>query len=104
MKYDYWEMQKEFDKWTADEMPAMKFPSDWLVRIIAPFGGATARFHVSLEGKDGGISVYFDTTNALGYYDGPYWEAYPINGDTERFGLGEETKMLEAINNELRSK
>lgn len=103
MKYDYWAMQEEFDKWGCDNMPAMKFPSDWLVRIIAPFGGATARFHASLEGKGSGVSVYFDTTKALGCYDGPYWEAYPINGDIERFGLGEEAKMIAAIDNELRS-
>lgn len=101
MNYDYWELQKEFDKWSAVTMPSMKFPADWLVKMVAPFGGAICRFHASLSDADIGVSVYFDTTNALGYHDGPYWEAYPINGNNERFSLGQESELIAAIDKEL---
>ncbi len=88
----------------AFEMPFLKFPKDWEVSIIPPFGGASCRFRVRLSGKNKGkeISVYFDSEDALGSCKQPYWEAYPIGNDTERFILGEEERMILAIDKELR--
>jgi hypothetical protein len=88
----------ESDKWMV-ELPYVPMKSDWLVKPTANFAGSTARFRVTTKarGHKGSVSIYFDAYDRLGVCDGPYWEVYPVNGDTERFLLGEEDELVDAI-------
>lgn len=80
-------------------IPFLKFPPDWAVRIVPPFAGAIVRFEVEKAGKY--ISVYLDGFNMLGMWNGPYWEAYPINSDTYRVDMKDTEKLIDAIRGEL---
>lgn len=99
---------EEEEQWRAltDEMPYLRFPPDLEVRIIPPFGGAACRFTVRLRRRNptNTVSVYFDSSSALGCMNQPYWEAYPIKENNNRYLLGEEQKMIRHIARELRSK
>ena len=103
-------MSKDFDvlhnrylvedsqKWREDvhTIPFIQFPADWQIQVIPPFADATVRFRVKLpDGVD--KSVYLDTRNSLGYEEQPYWEVYPVEGDTERCYMNEIDKLLLAI-------
>jgi hypothetical protein len=93
----------ETDKWRM-KLPYLSFPPDWEIRIIPPSVSAIIRFHVRKKEtlKDDWISIYFDGYNNLGFATGPYWEIYPNNeGDNQRFLLGEEKEMIEAIQEAL---
>ena len=92
------ENSEDWRKWSND-MPKLSFNPDWQIKVIPPFGGAIARFLV-FKGENR-VSVYFDANGVLGAMDEPYWEAYPIDGDAERFLLGEEDAMLKAIERQL---
>jgi hypothetical protein len=95
------EVAFEGRRWVGD-LPFLAFPADWEVQVIPPFCGAIVRFRARLRGGEKIVSVYFDGYNLLGIYDGPYWEAYPIDVDTARFVLGEEAEMMKCIDAELR--
>lgn len=109
----YSQLEEEWHK-RRTLIPAFSFPSSWLVAIIPPFGGATARFVCWNKPADSwvtfdrekarGVSVYLDFDHALGYYGAdmsvpePYWEIYPnAQGDNERFDLSDTDGMLGAI-------
>lgn len=89
------------DKWheSIDTIPFIKFPTDWQVQVIPPFGGAMARFRVKLPS---GVekSVYLDFYDRLGYMRQPYWEVYPAKGDCGRALLNETDLLLELIGDE----
>lgn len=91
----------EYDKW-MDEIPYMKFKPEWEVKAVPPFGGAVIRYFIKYN--DERISVYLDCYNQLGYMDNPYWEAYPINGDTFRCYMNETDKLIKAIDKEFSRK
>jgi len=44
------ERTEEWDKW-MQKIPALKFSSDWDVKIIPPFGGALTSFYVKESGS-----------------------------------------------------
>lgn len=88
----------ESRRW-AEEIPFISFNPKWKVQVIPPFAGAVVRFVVSFENKN--VSVYLDCYRALGTCDYPYWEAYPINGDTERFHMNDVDSLIEVISKEL---
>jgi len=85
----------------VDTIPFIKFPSDWEIQIIPPFGGAVARFRVRLP--DGRVkSIYLDYENNLGswFENGdmkPYWEVYPNYGDVARCGQYDIESLLKYI-------
>jgi len=84
------------------DYPWFTLPEGFSFMVIFPFTGAVARFRVCKTGKpENSVSVYLDTKNILGCFDGEYWEAYPINGDTERFALSEGKELIDAIVAEL---
>lgn len=89
----------ETRKWAMD-MPVLRFPSQWRVQIIPPFGGALARFVVYGKGN-AQVSVYFDAYEMLGCYGEPHWEAYPIGDNNERWAMKDWRKMFRAIDREL---
>lgn len=92
--------------WVAEEkedwrgmcrvIPPIQFPAHWIIKLMMPFGGACARFMASLDNENW-ISVYFDAFDRLGFVGRPYWEIYPIEGDIERFIVGEEDQLLKKI-------
>lgn len=84
----------------AQSIPYLKFPAHWEVRIIPPFGGATARFTVRYEDKT--VSIYLDHYSRLGCMDYPYWEIYPAaGGDTDRFAMENTAELIAAIDESL---
>lgn len=89
---------EEEQKWreVIPRIPFLRFPADWEIQIIPPFLDATVRFMVRLP--NGEIrSVFLDTRNSLGYWEGHYWEVYPYRGDIGRCSLNETEKLLEMI-------
>jgi len=93
----------EYQKW-AKKIPAMKFPSDWNVQIIPPFGGAIVRFTVQRDGSKNKVSVYLDCYDRLGAVGQPYWELYPYKGDTYRCAMENVDELLEIIEYALGNK
>ena len=53
------------------------------------------------DNPDRSVSVYLDTKDVLGCVGQPYWEAYPIKGDAERFLLNESEQLIAAVVAEL---
>ena len=77
-------------------IPFIQFPADWKVQVIPPFGDAVVRFRVQLpSGRK--KSIYLDSRESLGYYDGTYWEVFPYRGDVARCGINEIEELLKYI-------
>lgn len=88
----------EWEKWRT-EIPFIKWPPDWEVKAIPPFGGAIVRYLINTKHKKG-LSVYLDCYNYLGYYDlkqTPYWELYPYEDDVFRCEMNDTESLLNAI-------
>jgi hypothetical protein len=69
-----------------------------------PFSGAIVRFRVSLDGLyDNETSVYLDAWNRIGYMGEPYWEVYPYQGDVGRCAMNDTAKLLEMIDESIKS-
>lgn len=90
------EKKFEYDKWMK-EIPYIKFPSDWEIKIVPPFAGAIVRFRVKKGNAD--ISVYLDCYDMLGAVSRPYWEIYPYSHDSDTFrcNIHDIDALLEAI-------
>lgn len=89
----------ESNKWQG-LIPAFKIKPDWLIQIIPPFTGAIIRFRISRENFRNRqfISVYLDGYELLGYSGGnPYWEVYPVDGDTWRCAMDDIDGLMEGI-------
>ncbi len=86
----------EWDKW-MEEVPYLKFPSDWEIKVVPPFAGAIVRFRVKKGNAD--ISVYLDCYDILGCMGRPYWEIYPYSSEeyTFRCSMNDTDELLEAI-------
>lgn len=86
------------EKWqeACDIIPFIKFPADWSIQIIPPFVGAMVRFRVKLPNGQN-KSIYLDFYDRLGYVGKPYWEVYPVGGDTGRCLLAETDELLRLI-------
>ena len=90
------------EKWRewCDKILALRFDSDWDVKIIPPFGGAMARFTVKKADKH--VSVYLDVFSELGIMHDeagnpvPYYEVYD-GENTPRFYLNETDEMMNYI-------
>lgn len=86
------------EKWRelSHDMPFLSFSADFEFSVIPPFGGATARLLVRKKRQEKTVSIYCDHYNALGFMDGPYWEAW-LGDETERFMLGDEASLVSAV-------
>lgn len=84
------------------QIPWIKFPADWDVKIIPPFGDAVVRFQIRLPS---GLtkSIYLDSRDSLGYVGEPYWEVYPYRDDVGRCLIREVDNLLEMIADESES-
>lgn len=94
----------EWDKYMST-IPEITFPDGWRIKIIPPYAGAIIRFIASFKNKE--ISVYLDGFHMLGVYSFkseervPYWEAYPINGDTFRCDMKDVNELIHAMKEEF---
>lgn len=102
---DYNKLTERYDVEKAENwreliptIPYIKFPANWEVKIIPPFGGAVVRFLVKLPDEQP-KSVYLDCFGRLGYMDHPYWEVYPYKGDVGRCDIHDTKKLLQMIKN-----
>lgn len=97
----------EWGKW-MQEIPYIKFPAHWEIRIAPPFAAAIIRFYVK-HAKGGNISIYLDCYNHLGCggIDNrgkpiPYWEIYPgKDGDTDRFDMHDIDGLIAGVEGAL---
>lgn len=93
------------EEWMAwmEKIPFIRFPVGWEIRMVPPFAGAMVRFHVktALIQPSDRISVYLDVYDRLGYCEGPYWEAYPIDDTTFRCGMDDVVGLITAIDGEI---
>lgn len=88
----------EWHKWIK-EIPYIKFPGNWDVKAIPPFGGAIVRYMIKHENPQSeGVSIYLDCYGELGAVNEPYWEIYPdIDGDVFRCGINDTDELLERL-------
>lgn len=84
----------EHEKW-REEIPFIKFPSDWEIKIAPPSVGAVIRFQV--RKGNAWVSVYLDCYGHLGAVSHPYWEVYPYDGDCFRCYMNNTDELLKAI-------
>lgn len=99
----------ESERWLK-EIPYIKFPSDWEIKVIPPLGGAVVRFLIKKGKKE--VSCYLDCYDNLGYikeplclgseppYFFPYWAVYPYK-DTVYFRMNDTEGLLFAISEQL---
>jgi len=92
-----WEVCRdhEWGKW-REEIPFIKWPSDWEVKAIPPAGGAIIRYEVKTPNCEL-ISIYLDCYDLLGIMGQPYWEVYCFNGEPERCLMNETDELLKLI-------
>lgn len=94
----------EYKKW-KEEVPTIDFGPHLLVKPIPPFAGAVVRFFVyDRLNPEEQISVYLDCYDMLGIYGAPYWEAYPVDGDTFRVPMAEVKELVKALFLEFRKR
>lgn len=85
----------EWRKW-MEEIPFIKWPADWAVKAIPPFGKAVIRYRVKLPcGSE--VSIYLDCYDNLGVVGKPYWEVYPYQGDCARVFMNDTDELIEVI-------
>ena len=95
------EKEMEYDRWYK-EIPFIKFPASWEVKIVPPFRGAVVRFRVrNARGKE--ISVYLDCYDTLGCYGSPYWEIFPAaDNDIARYAMNDIDGLLKGLKAAMR--
>lgn len=87
----------EWRKWMT-EIPFIKWPADWEVKAVPPMAGAIIRYHVKTpKTGDNFFSIYLDCYEELGIFGGPYWEVYPVDGDTARFAMADTKSMIDCM-------
>lgn len=93
-----WDDAFEARKWVP-EIPWIRFPAHWRVKILPSHTGSVCRFLVETAGD--AISVYLDCYDQLGNFGQPYWEAYPIDSDTARVAMNDVDGLIAIIEKEL---
>lgn len=94
------------EKWRdfVNSVPFISLPAGYEFAVIPPFGGAAARFLARKVGAtQDRVSVYLDRDCSLGYMTDendkpiPYWEIYPVEGDTHRCYLNETDELVRVV-------
>ena len=95
------EKEREYARWYK-EIPYIRFPASWEVKVIPPFRGAIVRFRVrNTRGKE--ISVYLDCYDTLGCYGSPYWEIFPAaDNDIARYAMNDIDGLLKGLKASMR--
>ena len=86
----------EYKKW-MDEIPFVELPEGYLFKPIPNFCGSVVRFLAKKKDSDKTVSIYLDCYDTLGLVGQPYWEVFPVDGDTVRFYIDEVDKLSQAI-------
>lgn len=96
MNSDYW----------IRNIPAIPMKDGWMMQPSPNFSGSIARFRITTKklGINKSVSIYFDAYDRLGCVGEPYWELYPVDGDAERYVIGEEEKLSDAIERALKQR
>lgn len=92
------ERGEDWDGWVK-RMPKITVPAGCTIKVIPPAAGAIVRFVIYKDAQS--VSVYFDAYGRLGYCDSPYWEAYPIGDNNQRYGMDQFDDMMRDIEREL---
>lgn len=92
------EAKEQWTKWNK-QIPEIKLKDGWKLIVLAPFGGAMARFRVNLG--EASVSVYLDVDDSLGYVGEPYWEIYPFEDDVARYLIAETDNLINGIDKSL---
>lgn len=89
--------QEQTEGWAEKnrEIPFIPMKSGWEIKPIAPFGGLFARFQIRTDA--GYKSVYLDWFDRAGCVGQPYWEVYPVRGDTARCLLDEVDELVRLL-------
>ena len=98
------EHARKWREWSL-ELPYLRFPPEWEVAVVPPFGGALIRFLVREPGMKERVSVYLDVDCSLGFveYEGGYWEIYPDkDGENARYYLEDVDGVFEGIAESLK--
>jgi len=96
MNLEYW----------VKNIPAIPMKDGWMIQPSPNFAGSIARFRVTTKelGASKSVSIYFDAYDRLGWVGQPYWELYPIDGDTGRYLIGDEQELSDAIEKALKQR
>ena len=98
MEYEI-EEAREWEKWRL-LIPWIPTKSNWQMKPQPPFAGAVVRFLIQNDtGKD--CSIYLDCYDNLGSVGQPYWEIYPVDGDTVRVLMNDFHGLVKAIESAL---
>ena len=92
------EFDEEWEKW-REKIPFLELKEGWLIKVIPPFMGAIARFHISKNDKY--VSVYLDCYDRIGTYGKPYWEIYDYKEEPFRVELDNTAELIEIISSML---
>jgi hypothetical protein len=80
-----------------EKIPEIPVLAGWRIRPLPPYAGALARFTV-VNSRGEHKSVYLDPWERLGCWDGePYWEVYPVDGDTGRCDMADIPELVRLI-------
>ena len=101
---DRYKMEKDL-RWRdlSRQVPFIRLPDGYEFAPIPPFAGAAARMLVRKTGSENAVSVYLDTDNSLGFWTNgagepePYWEVYPVGGDTGRCEMADAETLVGLI-------
>ncbi len=86
---------QEHMKWLK-EIPFIKFPDGWEIKMSPPFHGAIVRFRVK-KSETVDVSIYLDCYDYIGSFGEPYWEVYRYDGDVGRCKMNDTGKLIEMI-------
>ena len=89
---------ESLQKWDEifHKIPSLNFDKEWDIKIIPPYRGAVARFLVYRNG-DQVCSVYLDWYERLGIFGAPYYQLYPFEDDTRRYGIEDTDELIKDI-------
>ena len=90
----------------CEKIAFLEIPNDLLIMAIPPFAGVVIRYLFTDKlTKKGRVSVYFDCEDKLGCMKKPYYEIYLVGAKKQpkRFLVGEEKKMIKAIQRLLKT-
>lgn len=90
------EKEYEYSKWRK-EIPYIEIPQGYLIKPIPNFTGSVVRFLASNKEQTSSVSVYLDCYDELGIVGEPYWEVYPVEGDTERILMNNVEELIGVI-------
>ena len=94
MEYEI-EEAREWEKW-RQLIPWIPMQPNWQMKPQPPFIGAVVQFLIQNDNGNE-CSIYLDCYDNLGAVGQPYWEIYPVDGDTARVLMNDVYGLVKAI-------